>query len=268
MKHDSPGSSHAEDGPCTSLAEVERASEVKHTKDEPYIASYRFVIQPMGLPKKLLVLDVNGLLLHRMFNADPESLPCAPDKVVGEFTIFLRPNVRDFIRWCSERFVIVIWSTAQKQNVVPLVDMIFSDTTAPLIILDQSHCTDTGLKHSKKPKPLWVKLLDTVWEHPDIRALGKFGPENTLLLDDTPCKAAWNPPHTAVHPREWKPGMQDPVMSDALGEHGSVRQLLDDFSRCKDGREVVKQWNSTTNVGWTLPEEDEHWKLVSSQQRS
>merc|ERR1712194_901462 len=107
-------------------------------------------VAALGSARKLLVLDINGLLVHRIFNADPLTNPCAPDSVAGEFTLFLRPHVRDFIQWCSARFVIVIWSTVQAKNISPLVELVFGDLPPPAAILDQSHCSETGLRHSKK----------------------------------------------------------------------------------------------------------------------
>jgi len=223
--------------------------------------------------RKLLILDINGLLVHRIFNADPTKLPCEPDAVAGEFTLFLRPHVRDFIKWCSDRFVIVIWSTVQQRNIMPLVELVFGDLPPPVAILDQSHCTDTGLQSCCWEKMvlvnLSVKLLQTVWEHPAVQALGPFGAEDTLLLDDSPYKAAWNPEHTASHPREWTPETRQSGLSEALGAEGDVRRLLELFSDGRDGRSVVKVWNSTCSAdGWVQLLEDHSWCMVRGERSS
>ena len=164
--------------------------------------------------KKLLILDVNGLLLHRVYGGRGK-MQREPDGKVGRFSVWLRPHARDFVRWCVERFVLVVWSTAMRHNVEPLVDFLFEGTAArPHAVFDGSHCTDTGLRHpQRRAKRLVLKELKTVQT-----ALGIDAATEALLIDDSPYKAAHNPPHTCASPQEWTP--HAPVgtaLSDALG---------------------------------------------------
>lgn len=207
--------------------------------------------------KKLIVLDVNGLLLYRKFRA--RSLPPmyrAPDAVVGEFTIFVRPDARAFVQWCSERFEVVVWGTALKQNLEPLIPLVFQSDSPPVAVLSQSDCTETGLEHpEKKGKALLVKDLRKVWEHPGVQARGTFDSCSTLLVDDAPYKAAWNPAYTSIHPREWNPYELDSSSShEALGAAGDIRRFLLGYAAAQDGREAVQAWRGGKT--WSTIEDD------------
>jgi hypothetical protein len=206
-----------------------------------------------GSGKKLLILDVDGLLVHRIFQPAPEVLArisVDPDIVAGEVAIFLRPYAREFVQWCSERFVVAVWSTAMGQNVEPLVDLVFLGGARPAAIFDQSDCADTGVAHPDKPEKLKAKLLSAVWGHPAIAAAGPFDEKSTLLLDDAPWKTMFNKNHTAAFPVPWEPGASDELSGKALGTDGDFRELLGDFAAAADGREAVKAWQAAPRPGW------------------
>ena len=185
---------------------------------------------------------------------------------VGQFEVYLRPHCKDFVRWCSDRFVVVVWSTAMRHNVVPLVDVVFAEDDAaraagagrevqgdsdtsirPCAIMDQKHCSHTGLEHPEKPgKSLMLKSLSRVWEHPAVRAAAavasvRFDATNTVLLDDSPYKTARNPAHTAMHPLEWKRTDEHDM---GLAAGGAVRSALERFAAAVDGRDVCREISS------------------------
>ncbi|MCO5586358.1 hypothetical protein L7F22_040298 [Adiantum nelumboides] len=76
--------------------------------------------------KKLLVLDVNGLLIDTYFHKEP--LPeGSPDARVGNFYVYRRPFCEEFLQFCLENFIVGIWSSAREYNVNNLVDYVFGD---------------------------------------------------------------------------------------------------------------------------------------------
>lgn len=84
--------------------------------------------------KKLLVLDMNGLLVETFHRAEkrPKELP--PDGKAGKNQfVYKRPFCNQFIEFCFQNFVVGVWSSAQKQNVDKLVDFIFGDLKEKLI---------------------------------------------------------------------------------------------------------------------------------------
>ncbi|MQL76940.1 hypothetical protein Taro_009333, partial [Colocasia esculenta] len=153
--------------------------------------------------KKLLILDINGLLAHTFFHDQGVKIPASrlPDVVMGLKYVFKRPFCDDFLRFCFDNFEIAIWSSATRRNVVGAVECVmgaFADRL--LFIWDQGQCTDTGFKTlEKKDKPLFVKQLSKVWDEDAIHNSlpqwhrGRFSPTNTLLVDDSPYKALLNP---------------------------------------------------------------------------
>ena len=157
--------------------------------------------------RKLLVLDANGLLFWRVRKGQaPRGSPnCLsklpqPDASVNQFAIFARPHVRDFVRWCTEHFVVVVWSTAQRKNLEPMVKLAFDGLPPPALVLDQADCTPTG--ESDGERPLMLKELSKLWGHPQLlAACGSYGATDTVLVDDSPYKTANNPEHTAIHRR-------------------------------------------------------------------
>ena len=197
----------------------------------------------LASPRKLLVLDCNGFLCWRARRGSDTTLPARPpDASHGEFKIYLRPHARDFLKWCAARFHIVVWSTAMRRNLEPIVAAAFGTDVTPAAIFDQSACTDTGLTHPDNPqKRLLLKRLSCVWGAQSVSAFGTFGAGDTLLIDDSPYKAIDNPEHTAIHPIEWSALDADEApISTALAPGGEVRRLLALVAEAADARSVVR----------------------------
>ena len=216
----------------------------------------------MARRRKLLVLDCNGLLVHRerrgggrngLASKTPSHEPSVRS---GAYVIYARPWLHNFIAWCSERFVLVVWTTAMRRNAEPLVNLAFRDSDPPIATLNQSECTFTGEMHSvNRHKPLVLKRLEAVWNHPHIVGLG-FGPADTLLLDDSPYKAARNPADTALHPREWSIKETDPEIENALGPAGEIRRALALVAEAQDVRHAVQRLNMEPSKHWVRPADD------------
>eukprot|EP01018_Ginkgo_biloba_P035927 Gb_27773 [translate_table: standard] len=192
------------------------------------------------LKKKLLVLDVNGLLVETYFLAEKRPEERLPDGKVGRFYVYRRPFCDEFLQFCFENFTVGIWSSAQKHNVDNLVDFIFGDLKRKLVFSwHQIDCTDTGMRTPENTrKPLFLKELSKLWTKvkPGLPwEEGEYGPSNTLLIDDTPYKALRNPPHTAIFPYPYKVG-NDP--DDILG--GPLRKYLEGISTAANVQHYVE----------------------------
>ncbi|CAM6081999.1 unnamed protein product [Calypogeia fissa] len=170
--------------------------------------------------KKLLVLDINGLLLDTYFQG--EERPDRPhDAKVNRFYVYKRAFCEEFIQFSLQNFIVGVWSSAREHNVLSLVDFMFKEAKEKLaFIWHQQHCTDTGFRHpDNKHKPVFLKELSKLWEkfEADLPwAKGDYGPSNTLLIDDSPYKAISNPRHTAIFPKTYK--ATDPEDNFLAGE--------------------------------------------------
>lgn len=162
---------------------------------------------------KLLVLDINGLLLQRVRGPVPAGVTRRPDMSFRGQKVFQRQHMTPFLEWCLQHFHVAIWSTAKRENVQSLAELVLGANYAQRVafVWTQTQCTNTGLFHpQERHKPVFLKELRRVWEHPELAP--KFNSSNTLLIDDTPYKAALNPPNTAIHPKEWTCDQQDDEM--------------------------------------------------------
>ncbi|CAN1151808.1 hypothetical protein LINPERPRIM_LOCUS28556 [Linum perenne] len=191
--------------------------------------------------KKLLILDVNGLLVDIIPNSEcPTSHQ--PDLNVSQKSVFIRPYCRDFLRFCFENFAVGVWSSRTWKNLDRVVKFLFEDSEDNLIFCwDQSNCTHTGLSTLDNPnKPLVLKELRRLWR--DKKALpwrkGVFDASNTLLLDDSPYKALRNPVHTAIFPHSYK---CTDAEDSALGPEGDLRKYLEQILEARNVQEFVSQ---------------------------
>ena len=188
--------------------------------------------------KHLLVVDLNGLLVDRRMTpfVEPDGTKRAPDATFGKFFVYNRPHARAFVEWAFEHFTVGVWSSAQPHNARTLVSHIWGEHRDKLaFVWGQDKCTHVGAADPKKPrsKPILLKDLQKLWASPSF---ARFGPRNTLLLDDSPYKAAMNPDHCAIHPKAYAVGdvsasardakpLSDPA-DDALGPRGALRAYL------------------------------------------
>ncbi|XP_062003903.1 uncharacterized protein LOC133721340 isoform X1 [Rosa rugosa] len=148
--------------------------------------------------KKLLVFDLNGLLVYRVFCFNKSGIPRdrTPDGKCGNHLVFKRAFAEEFMLFCLERFEVGIWTSALEKNVDGVLDCVMEKLRSRLIFVwDQHQCTDSGFKSLEtKMKPLFFKELKRVWDHFE----GKFSASDTLLIDDQPYKALLNPPYTGI----------------------------------------------------------------------
>ncbi|KAL8478699.1 hypothetical protein ACS0TY_030542 [Phlomoides rotata] len=190
--------------------------------------------------KKLLVLDVNGLLVdissYVPYDYDP-------DDIIMKKAVFKRPHCDDFLKFCFERFNVGVWTSRTKSNVEPILDFLLgSDKCKLLFCWDQSQCTNTGFTTvEKRHKPLLLKKIKKLWNKCDPNLpweKGVYNESNTLLLDDTPYKALSNPRYTAVFPYTYH--FKD-VSDNSLGPEGDLRVYLDALADAENVQEYVKQ---------------------------
>ena len=179
--------------------------------------------------KHLLVVDLNGLLVDRRMTpfVEPDGTKRAPDAKFGKFFIYNRPHMTTFVEWAFEHFTVGVWSSAQQHNAKTLVQHIWGESRDRLaFVWGQDKCTHVGAMDPARPKskPILLKDLKKLWASPSFK---RFGPRNTLLLDDSPYKAAMNPTHCAIHPKEYK--LEAPRREEGDGRKGDAENGSDAF---------------------------------------
>ena len=194
------------------------------------------VQQQQSASKKLLVLDVNGLLVARYKKSDKgKPPPNVEHGVVTKTHIYKRPFCDAFLQFCFENFHVGIWSSMVESNVHKVLEYIYRSSRRKhqfAFVMHQRDCTNTGFSNPEKhQQPLFLKDLRNVWAR---FPSGEFNEKNTLLIDDTPYKALHNPPHTAIFPEAYIYDETDTFLM------GPLREFLVQLRGAPDVQEFVR----------------------------
>ena len=86
----------------------------------------------------------------------------------------LRPGLASFLEYLFEEFCVMIWSSAQPQNVEPMVNRILSPSQRQQLIAQWARDT-LGLSESNYNKKVQVyKNLETVWKDASIQEKSRY----------------------------------------------------------------------------------------------
>lgn len=178
---------------------------------------------------RLLILDLNGILIHRRYekNLDLEPPPGAYRE--GNFFVWLRPGLKDFLNYIFEHFEVAVWSSAAKHNLDPLVKEVFGKYYEGLLfVAHQDYCQKIAppkardMTNGKTTKPLFLKNLDKVWAFSTLK--NRYNAKNTLIIDDSDEKMVNNPKECHFNPGMWT--VNDPTGNEALFPGGTIRTRL------------------------------------------
>ncbi|KAL0410040.1 UNVERIFIED_CONTAM: hypothetical protein Slati_3593700 [Sesamum latifolium] len=192
----------------------------------------------LGPQKKLIVLCLGGLLVHRVHVRDKASIRgLRPDIFHGKFLVFKRPFCTEFLKFCFERFEVGLWSSAMNHNIGAVLSEITGGTGSKfLFVWGQEECTDSGFGClHKEQKPLFLKELKYLWEKKYYK--GKYSASNTLFINHEPHTCLINPPNTAIFPHPYNKHDHNDTF---LGPNGELRKFLDGLSDAKDVPSYVK----------------------------
>lgn len=214
-------------------------------------------ILPGNSPKKLLVLDINGLLADVVYHVLDGY---TPDTMISGRSVFKRPFCDEFLDFCFARFNVGVWSSRMRRNVELILDFLMGNAKRKLLFVwDQYHCTNSNLTTiENRKKPLLVKKLKKLWEkyEPGLPwELGEYNESNTLLLDDSPYKAVCNPPYTAVFPTTYRYTDKE---DNSLGPGGELRMYLEGLA----GAENVQKYVAENPIGSRpITENNPSWRF-------
>ncbi len=123
--------------------------------------------------KKLLILDLDETLIH----GTEKTLAAPADFCVGEFYIYERPYVREFLSFCHAHFHLAVWSTGSEDYVREVLGVLTDGSNPFEFIWGRNRCT---LKREAYDGELsWRK---------DLKKVHRLGwpLEQVLMLEDTP----------------------------------------------------------------------------------
>ncbi|KAL3675541.1 hypothetical protein R1sor_025489 [Riccia sorocarpa] len=185
------------------------------------------------LPRKLLILDFEGLLVYAEGFMDRSSKTAAGD-VVGAKKIIRRNGVQEFITRCLELFDIAFWTCSDRNLLYDYTFYLFFGVQWDKFLFkwDQGKALDTKERWTRNNREirLVLKPLKTVWEtFPDFNA------RNTLLVDVHPYRASANPENTGIFPNPYTGSSSDKYLTTVLLPY------LEDLSQAFDIREYVRE---------------------------
>ncbi|KAJ1442515.1 HAD-like superfamily [Sesbania bispinosa] len=195
------------------------------------------------MKKKLLVLDINGLLAHIVY-ANHGEYHRHPDAIRGKNAIFMRPFVTEFLEFCFDKFDVGIWSSRMMWNLHSIIDAIMGNLQNKLVFCwDGSHYTHTNhySLHGNKQKKTVFKELKKIWEDSNSDLpweKGTYNESNTLLLDDSPYKGLCNPPFTSVFPHTFTSSDENDF---SLADGGDLRSFLEGLAHAEDMRNYIQE---------------------------
>ncbi|KAL3698898.1 hypothetical protein R1sor_012974 [Riccia sorocarpa] len=192
------------------------------------------LVKPMDLlPRKLLILDVEGLLLYAEGFMDKTSrTDCGEVISNGMKTVVRRNGVQALMSRCLELFDVALWSCCSRNTLWDYTHYLFSGEQYDkfLFMWDYNKALDTKEKWTRDNRhiSLLLKPLKAVWErHPDFNA------RNTLLVDVNPYRASANPENTGIFPMPYLGSKSDTYLTSVLLPY------LEGLSQAYDIREYV-----------------------------
>ena len=159
-------------------------------------------VADLSIQKKLIILDLNGLLISREYVKDRTKKPPKNAKRAGNFFVYFRPGLNEFLTVIFKRYDVAVWSSACKHNVDMLCKLVFKERIDQLVFIwYQNQCTkeEHPDKKMKNIKPLYCKDLKKV----------RFKYVNylhILMLDDSKHKMKLNSKDDYYVCKTWKGG--------------------------------------------------------------
>jgi len=155
-----------------------------------------------AMQQRLVILDLNGFLVHRIHERDTYDLSDeflkTADKHARPFFIWKRPHADEFLQFIFQHFSVAVWTSARKQNADQMLSVLLTPDQRRELLFEwnQAHCGKK--KINTKKRFLFTKPLAKVWA-----TFSGFDATNTLIIDDSPEKMVDNPPSAHYAPLPW-----------------------------------------------------------------
>lgn len=152
--------------------------------------------------KPLLILDLNGILCHRIRRECADLYPQLPYRSavdwIANTPIIPRPHIDEFLTTLAEHFCLAIWTSAKPKTAKSLLTALVPESISKRLLFawSQKHCDrleKLGRDKSDGSDTVFLKSLAKVWKKYPL-----WNPSNTLLIDDSPDKCPEF--KNAIHP--------------------------------------------------------------------
>ncbi|KAL3700621.1 hypothetical protein R1sor_018643 [Riccia sorocarpa] len=183
------------------------------------------------LPRKLVILDVEGLLVYAEGFMERTAKTAVGD-AIGSKKVIQRNGVEEFISRYFDLFDLALWTCTDNNALREYMFYLFSGEQYDKLLFKWDHgkALDTNERWTRNNQQirLLLKPLKTVWE----RFLN-FNARNTLLVDIHPFRASANPENTGIFPVPYTGSHSDTYLTTVLLPY------LEGLSQAFDIREYV-----------------------------
>ncbi|MEE2526387.1 HAD family hydrolase [Hyphobacterium sp. HN65] len=168
----------------------------------------------------LLILDLDETLVH----ASSERLSYESHFMVGEYYVYKRPFLSEFLAGVSEHFKVAVWSSASDEYVSDVVANIFDESHSLQFVWGRSRAVRTVFPDAEG------RLNTYDPDHTEfvkpLKKVGRLGwpLERVLIVDDTPRKAVQNYGNV-IYPSEFEGDQDDRELLHLLKYLISIRDV-------------------------------------------
>lgn len=170
---------------------------------------------PCIIAQPLLVLDLNGILCHRIrrHNIVPGTKFRDSAGHVANTPIVERTDLKAFLKKLDEHFTLAVWTSATIQTAKRLIKLLVPPQISKrfLFVWAQNRCQKLN-PDAAASDVVYVKSLEKVWQLFPI-----WDASNTLLIDDSPEKCPIHFQANALHP----PPLNGELVEEVASECGA-----------------------------------------------
>lgn len=125
--------------------------------------------------RKLLILDLDETLIY----ATEEKLERECDFTVGQYSVYKRPYLKEFIEFCFENFDVAVWTSSTQNYAVEIVEELFPSLDLLKFFYTRLRCT---IRYDEELQETYFeKMMSKIRRR-------KFDLTKVIVIDDSPEK--------------------------------------------------------------------------------
>ena len=146
--------------------------------------------------RPLVVLDLNGVLIYRVYNR-PNLGSLSLRKIsLNNYSIYLRPHLELFLDTLFEKYDVAVYTSTSRKNATDILSILFTPVQLANLKftwfrdrtrLDPEYNTNPKIKDFDT-----VKMVDDILSCPEINSHRKYSKNNVIMIDDSAQKLRFN----------------------------------------------------------------------------
>ncbi len=122
-----------------------------------------------------MILDLDETLIF----AEETPLDRNADFVVGQFFVYKRPYLQEFIKFCTENFDVAVWTSSTRNYAVKIVEEIFPNPNNLAFFWSRERCT---IRYDEELQETYFEKMMS-----KVRRRG-YDLKKVIVVDDSPEK--------------------------------------------------------------------------------